>query len=133
MRKSTCKLFIPLLTLFFIIIGCNFIKDGKAKLAHYCPGLKINISGMSYAYSSGKTFYVISYEPSSQGTIKSYFENKENGFAEINDSKLYDMKVDDESVIDKSDNFVGKAFKDVKGNAEIIFNETTRRIIIIED
>jgi hypothetical protein len=37
MYKSICKLFILLLALFFIIIGCNFIKDGKAKLTNYCP------------------------------------------------------------------------------------------------
>ncbi|HTK19645.1 MAG TPA: hypothetical protein VL442_09040 [Mucilaginibacter sp.] len=88
---------------------------------------------MSYAYSSGKTFYVISYDPSSQETVKSYFEKKDNGFTEIKDADLYNMKVDDESVIDKSDNVLGKTFKDSKGSTEVIFNESTRRIIIIED
>jgi hypothetical protein len=124
---------VSLLALLFVFSGCKFLTEGKQKLAHYCPGLQITNPGITYAYSDGKSFYVISYDSSFQEAVKSYFEKKENGFAEIKDGDFYNMKVGDEPVIDKSDNFLGKAFKEKKGNTEVIFNETTRRIIIIEN
>ena len=133
MNKSVFKSLILVLLPFFVVTGCQFVTKGKESLTHYCPGLKLNISGISYAYSNGKAFYVINYDPSFQQAVKSYFEEKENGFTEIKDADFYNIKMDDEPVIDKSDNFLGKRFKDPKGSTEVIFNETTRRIITIED
>ena len=88
---------------------------------------------MTYAYSDGKGFYVIDYDQSFQESVKAYFENKENGFAEEKEGDFYKLRLDDKPVIDRSDNALGKTFKHAKGNTEVIFNETTRRIIIIEN
>ncbi len=123
---------VTLLAIFFIASSCNFISDAKTKFAQYCPGLQINTTGVSYAYSNGKTFYVVSYNQSSQKAVKLYFEKTENGFGENKDEGLYDLKINDDPAIDKSDNVLTKTFKHPKGSTEVVFNETTRRIIIIE-
>lgn len=133
MYKSNCNLIIPILALFFTVTSCNFIRDGKAKLAHYCPGLKIDISGISYSFHGGKAAYTIDYDSSSQEAVKTYFENKNNGFTEEKDGDFYDIEMDDKPIIDRSDNILAKAFKHPKGKTEVVFNETTRRIIIIEN
>ncbi len=133
MRKSTRKILVTLLAIFFIASSCNFVGDAKTKFARYCPGLKINTAGISYAYSNGKTFYVISYDQSSQKEVKTYFEKKENGFGENKDSDLYDLKFNDDPAIDKSDNILTKTIKHRKGSTVVVFNETTRRILIIDN
>ena len=133
MLKSTLKLLAPILILSFALAGCQFFTEGKLKLANYCPGLKIGIDKMSYSYSAGKTFYAIKYDAPDQGTVKTYFDKKENGFMALKNGDFYDIKMDDAPVIDSSDNILGKIFKHRKGNTEVIFNETTRRIIIIEN
>ena len=133
MFNSIRKLFILLLALSSISFGCKFITEGKQKLANYCPGLKISDPGMTYAYSNGKAFYVIDYDQSSQEAVKAYFENKENGFADEKDGDFYNLTLDDKPVIEKTDNILGKTLKHSKGNTEVIFNESTRRIIIIEN
>jgi hypothetical protein len=95
MNKSVFKWLILVLLSFFVVTGCQFLTKGKQSLTYYCPGLKINISGISYAYSNGKTFYVINYDPSFQQAVKSYFEKKENGFTEIKNGDFYNIKMDD--------------------------------------
>lgn len=132
MFKSAYSL-LAMLALCLAVFGCKFIAEGNQKFAHYCPGLKISNPGMTYAYSDGRGFYVIDYDPSSQGTVKTYFEKKENGFAEEKDGDFYNLQIDDKPVIDRTDNILGKTFKHNKGNTEVVFNETTRRIIIIEN
>src|SRR5258708_29074642 len=133
MFKSTHKLLVPLLVLFFIVSGCKFITEGKQKLARYCSGLKINSPGMTYAFSDGRGFYVIDYDRSSQQNVKTYFEKKENGFVEEKDGDFYNLELDGKPVIDKTDNIFGKTFIHAKGNTEVVFNETTRRILIIKN
>jgi hypothetical protein len=133
MIKSTYILRVSLLALFLAFSGCKFLTEGKQKLAHYCPGLQITNPGITYAYSDGKGFYVFDYDQSAQGDVKTYFEKKENGFAEEKDGDFYNIKLDDKPVIDRADNILGKTFKHAQGNTEVVFNETTRRIIIIEN
>jgi hypothetical protein len=127
------KLLVFILTLLFMVSGCQFITEGKQKLAYYCPGLKIATPGITYVFSGGKGSYVIDYEPSSQKEVKAYFEKNENGFTEEKDGDFYNIQLDDKPVIDSTDNILGKTFKHTKGNTEVIFNGTTRRIIIIEN
>jgi hypothetical protein len=133
MFKSNLKLIVLMLALFFIVFGCQFITEGKQKLAHYCPGLKITISGISYAFSGGRGSYIVDYEPSSQQAVRTYFEKQDNGFAEEKDGDFYNIELDDKPIIDRTDNILSKTFKHAKGNTEVIFNKTTRRIIIIEN
>src|SRR3569833_885875 len=112
MHKSNQKLLIPILTIFFIATSCNFIRDGKTKLAHYCPGLKINISGINYSYKNGTKTYTISYDQSSQKAAEAYFEDKANGFTGL-DGKGFD-----------SNGFImAKTFKEQKGTAQVIYSK----------
>lgn len=122
MHQSNRKLLAPLLALFFIVISCNFIKDGKTKLAHYCPGLKINISGLNYSYKNGTKTYTIGYTGTSQKAVDTYFADPKNGFTS-SDSKSFD-----------SGGFIlAKTFKEPKGNTEVVYSKLTQQIIIVEN
>jgi hypothetical protein len=122
MYKSTSKSFVPLVVLFFVVTGCNFISDAKTKLAHYCPGLKISISGINYSYKNGTKTYTITYAGSSQNAVDAYFENKANGFTS-SDGKSFD-----------SQGFIlAKIFKEPKGTASVVYSKLTEQIIIVEN
>ena len=131
-QKNTTTRLVILLSLLFLISGCRLFTEGKKKLDLYCPGLNIDINGVSYSVNGARDVYVLSYDPSLQKRVKNYFELKENNFMEERDSRFFDIEIDDENIMDKSDNVIGKTIKTNKGNTEVAFNETTRRIIIVE-
>jgi hypothetical protein len=118
---------------FLLLSGCQFYIDGKKKLNLYCPGLKVNISGVSWSGDASKDVYVLSYDRDFQKKIQSYFKKKENGFTEVKNGDFYDIVINDNKVIDRKDQVVVKTIEKSKGTAEVIFNETTRKIIIIEE
>lgn len=122
MYKSTRKFLMPLVAVFFIATSCNFISDAKTKLAHYCPGLKINISGINYSYKNGTRNYTISYSGSSQKAVDTYFADPKNGFTS-SDGKSFD-----------SGGFIlAKTFKEPKGTASVVYSKLTQQIIITEN
>ncbi|OCX51890.1 hypothetical protein BEL04_17965 [Mucilaginibacter sp. PPCGB 2223] len=114
-----------------LLLSCN-LPNGKQELNLCCPGLKINISGITYAYSNGLSFEIFTYDNGSQKQVQDYFTKKENGFTPDKNKDLYDLKEEDNALIDKNDSIVGKTIPKKKGKAEVVFNASTRRIIIIE-
>jgi len=130
-KNAVCRLAI-LLVLLFCLSGCHLFTEGKRVLNLYCPGLRVDIGGVSYSANGARDFYVLSYDRSFQKQVQTYFAKKENNFTEVKDSDLFDLEMDDEAVIDKTDSIVGKTIDQRKGKAEVVFNQTTRRIIIVE-
>jgi hypothetical protein len=115
-----------------VLSGCQIFTAGKKKLNLYCPGLKIGINGINWSLNGGQSVYVLSYNSDDQKKVQAYFENKENGFAEAKNGDFYGIEIDNNPVIDRSDNILGKILEKSKVKAEVILNESTRRIIIIE-
>ncbi len=122
MYKPTHKLFITILAMFFIAIGCNFMSDAKTKLARYCPGLKVSISGISYSKTDSSRTYTINYDRSSQNTVNAYFNDRKNGFTN-SDSKPFD-----------NGGFVlASAIKHPNKNTEVVHIKLTQQIVIVEN
>jgi hypothetical protein len=118
------------LVLLFPLSGCHLFDSAKQKLNLYCPGLKIDLSGVNYSVNGARDVYVLSYDESFQKQVAAYFQS--NGFTAVN-NKLGDIEVDDENMVDPNDNMVAKEIKTKKQDVEVVFNQTTRRIIIIEN
>ena len=123
---------ITLLTLLFFTSGCQLFDSAKKKLHIYCPGIKVAINGVSYSVHGARDVYVLSYDNSSQSSVKAYFEKPENGFHEVKDGDFYNIEMDNNNIIDGNDNILGKTVKNAKDSTEVIFNESTRKIIFIE-
>jgi hypothetical protein len=130
-KNAVCRLAILLVLLFFLS-GCHLFTEGKRAFNLYCPGLRVDIEGVSYSANGARDFYVLSYDRSFQKQVQTYFAKKQNNFTEVKDSDLFDLEIDDEAVIDKTDSIVGKTIDQRKGKVEVVFNQTTRRIIIVE-
>ncbi|MBB3056668.1 hypothetical protein [Mucilaginibacter gotjawali] len=124
---------IPLLPLLFLLSGCKFFTEGKNKLKAYCPGLNIGVSGVSWSGNAARDAYVLEYDRDSQKKVVTYFEDKANGFAEVKNGDFYDIEIDNDKIIDRNDHVLIKTIEKKKGTAEVIFNETTRRIVIVEE
>jgi len=131
-QKIVTVKIVILLTISCLLSGCQLFTKGRAKLNLYCPGLNIDIDGIGYSVSGAREAYILSYDQNFQKRVKNYFEFKENNFNEEKDNRLYDIEINDEKVIDESDNIIGKTVKTNKGTTNIVFNETTRQIIIVE-
>jgi len=122
-----------LLMLIIILSGCQLFTAGQKKLNLYCPGLKIGINGVNWSVNGGRSVLVLSYDSDAQKKVQAYFEDQANGFAEVKNGDFYDIKIDDDNVIDRNDHVLLKTIEKKKGTAEVIFNETTRRIVIVEE
>ena len=134
MKIPKCfKKLAPLVLLLFLSSGCKFFTEGKNKLKAYCPGLNIGVSGVSWSGNAARDAYVLEYDRDSQKKVVTYFEDKTNGFADVKNGDFYDIKINDDEVIDRNDHGLLKTIEKRKGTAEVVFNETTRRIIIVEE
>ncbi|HTE00967.1 MAG TPA: hypothetical protein VK668_16865 [Mucilaginibacter sp.] len=133
---NTCKKNFTYITLFLLLVflssGCQLFDSANKKLYTYCPGLKISVNGVSYAFNGRRDIYSLTYDQSSQKSVKTYFEKPENGFHEMKDGGFYDIEISDNHIIDRSDNILGKTVRNGKDSTDVIFNETTRKIIFIQ-
>jgi hypothetical protein len=123
----------PFLMLIFLLSGCKFFTEGKNKLKVYCPGLNVSVIGVSWSGNAARDVYVLEYDRDSQKKAAAYFEDRANGFAEVKNGDFYDIEIDNDKVTDRNDNVLVKTIEKKKGSAEVIFNETTRKIIIVEE
>jgi hypothetical protein len=121
------------LMLIFLLPGCQIFTAASKKLNLYCPGLKIGVSGINWSANGGRSVYVLTYNSNEQKKVQDYFENKANGFAEEKNGDFYGIEIDNEPVIDRNDNILGKTIEESKVTAEVVLNESTRKIIIIEE
>ena len=130
--KKTVKI-TSLLALLFFLSGCHLFSEAQKQLNLYCPGLKVDINGVSWSGNGSRNVYVLSYDRGFQKTVRAYFDKKENGFTQEKNGDFYDIKIDDNQVIDRDDHILVKTIVKSKGTEEVIFNETTRKIVIIEE
>lgn len=130
-KKTVLSVF-SFLMLVLLSSGCKLFDSAKQRLHTYCPGIKVALNGVSYSTHGARDVYVLSYDHDSQQSVKAYFEKPENGFHEIKDGGFYDIEMDNNNIIDRSDNIIGKTVKTAKDSTEVIFNESTRKIIFIE-
>lgn len=130
-RKTERRTFVFCLLLFFLS-GCHLFNEGESKLKAYCPDLKIKLSGVGHWLDGSRDVYMLSYNKEFQKRVQAYFTDKNNHFSEEKDSNLFDVEIGDIRVMDKSDNIVGKTINTPKAKVEVMFNQTTRRIIFVE-
>jgi hypothetical protein len=98
------------------------MNDAKAKLAHYCPGLKVSISGINYSNNSDTKTYTITYDVSSQKAVDAYINDKKNGF--INS---------DGTSSDNGGFILANAIKHPNKNTAVVYIRLTQQIIIVEN
>jgi hypothetical protein len=130
------KLSTPLtvcLIICFLLSGCQLFSMGRKKLNEYCPGLKIDIDGVSWSGNGLHNAYILKYDHGAQRKVDAYFENKENGFSPGGGHRFSDIEIDDEPIIDADDNILCKTVDKGKETVTVVFNKTTRRIVIIEE
>jgi hypothetical protein len=130
-RKTLAQAALLLMPL-FLLSGCHLFTEANNKLHLYCPGLKISIDGVSYSVNGSRDAYVLNYDHSFQKQVQTYFENKKNGFEEKTEGDFYDIEVDNDNVIDKNDHVLCKTIKTKTGREDVVFDETTRRIVFVE-
>src|SRR5580704_3175638 len=116
----------------FLISGCQIFTEGKKKMNEYCPGLKVGLSGVSWSEGSSHAVYILQYDGSDQKKVNTYFADKANGFAAGKPRSYTDIKDGDNQAVADGDSILTKAFSKGKANAVVIYNVTTRRIIITE-
>lgn len=134
MNNSQCLIIgVSFILALFFLSGCQLFTQVGKKLNLYCPGLKVDIVAVSWSGDRSRDVYVSSYDRIFQTKVRAYFEKKENGFTEKENGDFYDITIDDNIVIARNDHILVKIIEKQKGTAEVIFNESTRRIIIIEE
>jgi hypothetical protein len=117
----------------FLLSGCQIFTQGKKKLNEYCPGLKVGLNGVSWSSGSSHDVYILQYDSGDQKKVNSFFTDKANGFAGDKPRSYMDIKDGEDRAVADDDSILTKAFSKGKTNAVVIYNATTRRIIITED
>ena len=117
----------------FLLSGCQIFTEGKKKLNEYCPGLNVGLSGVSWSEGSSHAVYILQYNSSDQKKVNAYFADKTNGFAPDKSRSYMDIKDGDNHAVADGDSILTKSINKGKTNAVVIYNATTRKIIITED
>ncbi len=120
-------------TICFLLSGCQLFTAGQKKLHAYCPGLKVKVDGVNWSGGSAHDIYVLQYDRSDQKKVNAYFADKANGFAVDKPRSYMDIKNGDTQAVADGDSILTKTVNKGKITATIIYNATTRRIIIAED
>jgi hypothetical protein len=117
----------------FLLTGCQIFTEGKKKLNEYCPGLKVGLNGVNWSEGSSHAVYILQYDRSDQKKVNAWFADKANGFAPDKSRSYMDIKDGENQAVADSDSILTKAITKGKTNAVVIYNATTRKIIITED
>jgi hypothetical protein len=121
------------LVICFLLSGCQIFTEGKKKLNEYCPGLNVGLNGVNWSEGSSHAVYILQYDGSDQKKVSAWFADKANGFAGDKPRSYMDIKDGEDRAIADDDSILSKSFSKGKTNAVVIYNVTTRRIIITED
>jgi hypothetical protein len=131
--SKTSTRFTATLLICFLLSGCQIFTEGKKKLNEYCPGLKVGLNGVNWFEGSSHAVYILKYDGADQKKINSWFADKTNGFAPDKSGSYMDIKDGDNLAVADGDSILTKSFSKGKTNAVVIYNATTRKIIITED
>ena len=115
-----------------LLYGCGFFVAAAKKVSEYCPGLNLKLNGVSIITNNGRKMTIVAYEDSYQKKVDAYVSDKANGFAADNPRKYLDLKDDDNSVVADGDSILTKSVEGGGRNGTVIYNATTRKIIIVE-
>jgi hypothetical protein len=124
---------VGLISICFILPACNLFTGAEKGLNRYCPGLKINVNGVSWYGKPARHIYVVSYDPGDQGKVNNYFADRSHGFTGDNPRRYLYIKSNDSAAVANGDSVESKLFEGNKRSATVVYNLTTHRIIIIED
>jgi len=114
--------------------GCAFFAAAGKKLSDYCPGLNIKLNGVSISINDGREVTVVQYGDSWQKKVNTYFTDKANGFAGGDQRKYMTIKAsDDDQVVADGDSILSKTINKNNKTATVIYNVSTRKIIIVEE
>jgi hypothetical protein len=130
---KAAKLIAPVLLVCFLLSGCQLFTSAKQRLNTYCPGLKIGLNGVSWSSNRSGDVYILNYSAGDQGRVTAYFADTANRFAGGNARSYMDIKDGDDRAIADGDSIVSKTIAKPHKTATVIYNATTRRIIIIDD
>jgi hypothetical protein len=120
------------LVICFLLSGCQLFTGAEKRLNEYCPGLKIDINGVNWQGLSPNDVIIVEYNRSFDKKVTTYFGDKNNGFMPDKGRSYSDIKTDDKPEIDDDDSIVSKTINKGKKTATVVFDESTRKIIIIE-
>jgi hypothetical protein len=140
-RTSVFK-FIFLLILPFALSSCHLFDEAKQKLLVYCPGLNISLNGVhiqehTEADMSDKKLFVLSYSSDNDQTVDKYFLNGAHGFTNMPNDALFqkeakDVNTDDDKALNDGDVVVAKTITKTNGHTLVMFNQTQKKILIME-
>ena len=116
----------------FLLQGCKFFTEGTKALKEYCPGLKVNINGVSWMGGTASDVYILKYDRSFEKRVYTYFADKSNGFSNDNSRGYLDIKDGEDRAVADGDSVVSKKIEKGKQSATVVFNRTTGIIIIIK-
>jgi hypothetical protein len=132
LRKKSAAVAACLLVCFFLS-GCQLFAVGGQKLSEYCPGLSVKLDGISWHNSGSTGVLILQYDPGYQKKVNAYFADKANGFAGDKPRSYMDIKDGDNAAVADGDSILTKTIDKGKKTATVIYNATTRRIIIVEN
>ncbi|MEZ2335917.1 hypothetical protein AB6735_09780 [Mucilaginibacter sp. RCC_168] len=142
LRRTTFFKFIFLLMLPCALSSCHLFDEAKQKLHIYCPGLTISLNGVhiqehTEADMSDKKLFVLSYSSANDQTVDKYFLNCAHGFVNMPNDALFqkeakDVNTNDDKVLNDGDVVVGKTITKTNGQTLVMFNQTQKKIFIIE-
>jgi hypothetical protein len=116
-----------------ILSGCAFFAAAGKKLSEYCPGLNIKLNGVNISINNGREVTVVQYSDSWQKKVNAYFTDKANDFTDGNPRRYLDIKVNDDAVVADGDSILSRAIDKDNEIVTVIYNASTRKIIIVED
>jgi len=113
--------------------GCAFFAAAGKKLSTYCPGLNVSLTGVNMSINGGREVTVLDYGNSWQKKVNIYFTDKANGYTGGNQRRYQDLKADDDALVADGDSILSKTIDKNNKTATVIYNVSTRRIIIVEE
>ena len=131
--SKTSTRFTATLLICFLLSECQIFTEGKKKLNEYCPALKVGLSGVNWSEGSSHAVYILQYDGADQKKVNAWFANKANGFAPDKSRSYMGIKDSENQAVADGDSILTKSFSKGKTNAVVIYNATTRKIIITED
>ena len=116
-----------------LLSGCVFFAAAGKKLSEYCPGLNIKLGGVNISSNNGREVTVVDYDNAWQKKVNAYFTDKANGFAGGNPRRYEDIKAGDDAVVADGDSILTKTIDKGNKTTMVIYNVSTRRIVIVEE
>src|ERR1700749_3895716 len=115
-----------------VLYGCGFLAAPGQKVSKYCPGLNLKINGVNIWSTESRKITVVQYEDSYQGKVDAYFGDKSKGYGVGNPREYLDLKNGEDHAVSEGDSILTATVLGTNVTGTVIYNATTKRIIIIE-